>query len=292
MLSISEYLLSLLPRNISNIAYPCLRKSYYSYYRLKRIITYHFSREYNRIKKLKNIYKGKRCFVVGNGPSIKRQDLTVLKDEITFVTNWFAIHEEYEEINPNFYCIISHEIFGGWEEPSFNKELYDLMMTKTTHTTKFFPFIFKNYVVSNYLFENHNTYYVLYEPKASKQTWITGQINLNLSKPLLSSQNVVSGLCLPLAYHMGFREIYLLGCDCDYGISHEGDKRNYFYDFNKSMPGPSHEFLMNSWGDGGPMFQSYDIVKRMFERKACSIFNATKGGRLEIFPRVDFGSLF
>ena len=35
-------------------------------------------------KKFKNIHEGKRCFIIANGPSIKTQDLRLLKNEICF----------------------------------------------------------------------------------------------------------------------------------------------------------------------------------------------------------------
>lgn len=42
---------------------------------------------------MKDIYKRKRAFILGNGPSINQQDLTLLRDETTFVANWFINHK-------------------------------------------------------------------------------------------------------------------------------------------------------------------------------------------------------
>ena len=100
---------------------------------------YRFSQESLNWTNLKNKYQGKRCFILGNGPSLKQQDLTLLKDEITFVSNWFVLHDKYEEINPDYYCICAHEIFGTptdtyvrWHENvNFDSKLY-----------KSFPFLF------------------------------------------------------------------------------------------------------------------------------------------------------
>jgi hypothetical protein len=36
---------------------------------------------------LKDAYRGKRCFIIGNGPSLKRTDLTKLQGEYTFGMN-------------------------------------------------------------------------------------------------------------------------------------------------------------------------------------------------------------
>ncbi len=40
-----------------------------------------------RIIKYQNRYSGQRCFVIGNGPSLNKMDLSYLKNEITFGMN-------------------------------------------------------------------------------------------------------------------------------------------------------------------------------------------------------------
>ena len=40
-----------------------------------------------KIKKLKDNYIGKRCFIIGNGPSLRIEDLNCLKGEYTFAAN-------------------------------------------------------------------------------------------------------------------------------------------------------------------------------------------------------------
>ena len=40
----------------------------------------------------RNRHKGQRCFVIGNGPSLKTQDLSLLAREITFVMSGFWKH--------------------------------------------------------------------------------------------------------------------------------------------------------------------------------------------------------
>ena len=41
-------------------------------------------RSYLRLRAMKNIYNGGRCFVIGNGPSLRNEDLRMLKNETTF----------------------------------------------------------------------------------------------------------------------------------------------------------------------------------------------------------------
>ena len=44
-----------------------------------------------RLTDLKDIHKGRRAFIIGNGPSLKQTDLSKLRDEITFCINRFYL---------------------------------------------------------------------------------------------------------------------------------------------------------------------------------------------------------
>lgn len=56
-----------------------------------------------RIIKLKNRYKNKRCFVIGNGPSLKLDDLNKLKNEFTFASNKIYKIFNQTDWRPSFY---------------------------------------------------------------------------------------------------------------------------------------------------------------------------------------------
>src|SRR5437870_4954347 len=58
-----------------------------------------------RIAALKDIHRGKRCFILGNGPSLKQQDLSLLRDEHVFVTNWFVLQEEFQKLRHSYLCV-------------------------------------------------------------------------------------------------------------------------------------------------------------------------------------------
>ena len=54
----------------------------------------------------------------------------------------------------------------------------------------------------------------------------------------------------------------------------------------------SFERLQKEWGPHGPVMRSYAIANRIFENDGRKIFNATAGGKLEVFPRVKYEDLF
>ena len=40
-----------------------------------------------RMLALKDTHRGQRCFIIGNGPSLKNTDLALLENEVTFGLN-------------------------------------------------------------------------------------------------------------------------------------------------------------------------------------------------------------
>ena len=79
---------------------------------------------------------------------------------------------------------------------------------------------------------------------------------------------------------MGFSEIYLLGVDCNYK---RGSQNNYFYQ-EKEKDNIDH--------DEERMIMAYQSARNYADFHGIKIYNATRGGMLEVFDRVDFDSLF
>ena len=87
----------------------------------------------------------------------------------------------------------------------------------------------------------------------------------------------VTYTALQLAVYMGFTEIYLLGVDCNYSGS-----KQHFLDFgNRITDNPEEK-----------MIAAYKVAKKYADAHGIKIYNATRGGKLEVFERVDFDSLF
>ena len=90
----------------------------------------------------------------------------------------------------------------------------------------------------------------------------------------------VTYACIQIAVYMGFKEIYLLGVDCNYC---KGSNSNYFFWEQKAD-------VMNHKEDR--MVLSYESAREYADSHGIKIYNATRGGMLEVFERVEFDSLF
>lgn len=249
-------------------------------YRLAANFNLFISSNERKIVSFKNKHKGERCFIIGNGPSLNFLDLTKLKDEITFGVN--AIYTNYEKMGffPTYYVV--EDIFVAEDRKS---EINQLKGPK-----KFFG----NYL--RYCFNNDEDVHWInvrfryddyknfphFSLNALRQVWTGG---------------TVSYLSLQLAYYMGFKEVYLIGFDHEYKIPEKvkiqgteilslDDDVNHF---NKEYFGKGkrwHDPMVNR------MELSYIKADRIYKEDNRKIYNATYGGKLEVFERANYNSIF
>lgn len=231
---------------------------------------------FSEMRKFKGIHEGERCFIIGNGPSLTIDDLEKLhsKNAYTFVSNNFFKLYDKTAFRPNYYVIVD---FLNMDDSNrvFNDD----------GTTYFISMDCKDYAVRLdhvYFFERSvwTSYdYYPYNPLFSE--------DIALSYDCGS----VSYVMLQLAFNMGFKEIYLLGMDNEFPllITHDGTLIQ--------KEGADHHFYKNT----NPtqvcytkdLFEAGYIYAREFCRnKGVTICNATRGGKLDVFERVDFDSLF
>ena len=242
--------------------------------------------ERQRIKKLKGCHKDRRrCFLVGNGPSVQNQDLTKLRDEVVFVTNYFVLHNQYREIEPTYYCVSDPRLFLDGVNPHWGQ----LMRQKTQATIKCFPLIAKKAVERSRLFHSNSVYYL---NSTAIPIWKVGRMSLDVSREVYRGDSVIIDFCFPLAFYMGFSEIYLVGCDMDYSLDKAEDcSQAYFYDVSSiTAPRQSVEYHKREWHDN--VITSYIIARKIFEKNGRKIYNAGHGGRLDVFERMNYDDLF
>ncbi len=242
--------------------------------------------ESRRIRALRDRHaRRRRCFIVGNGPSIKQQDLTRLRGEVVFVTNTFILHEQLEAIAPTYYCV-SDADFLGEGAPELQARRLRLIADKTSGMTRFFPHDARPRIRP--VLGGPRTYFLSFA-SVSRAVWTSGEISLDPSRSVHYADTVVIDFCLPLAFYMGFAEVYLLGCDTDYGLDRAPDySQAYFFQPSAATfePPRLHGVALDrrQWVDN--VMRSYRVVKAAFEQHGRHIYNATRGGKLEVFERV------
>ncbi|MCL2399028.1 MAG: DUF115 domain-containing protein [Defluviitaleaceae bacterium] len=252
----------------------------HSYFTSEIFMTILMRYEYQRMLKFQNVHKNKRCFIVGNGPSLTTGDLDKIKDEISFGSNEVYLLYEKTSWRPSYYVIhdsdrlkrIQNQIHENINCPRFYafNSVFDIE-----------PFFMNGEFDYFYYLDGIVDWFPLkdYSPDFS-------------SNPFkLSWGATVTYDAIQLAFYMGFSEIHLLGMDHDYAfmINTKGDliTRDVASDNFSSKYTPSVHPLMVDLVDA-----SYENANEYAKKHGIKIYNATRGGKLEMFERIDFDALF
>ena len=254
------------------------------------------SEEAKRNEELRDKYKGERCFIIGNGPSIKNQDLSLLANEIVFVTNGFYRYEKYYDVKPDYYCLV--------DSVYFETETRDLMLKGIEK-------------ISDY---EHKPYFIL--PYRAKQlvqdcykwdTWtsiyyIDGAMSFtdgynkawDITKTVASPQCVVQ-VAMLLATYMGFKEIYLLGIEqTDIIAWLQGrlgiDSVYHVYESNDSDKLIDHmeevNPLVGTLKGYARIFHLYKEIYYYCQKQGINVYNCTPKTLVDSIPKRKYEELF
>jgi FkbM family methyltransferase len=236
------------------------------------------------LSNLKEKYKTeKRCFIIGNGPSINNTDLTKLKSEITFGVNGIFLKFPDTTFRPTFYVVEDHLVA---EDRA--KEINELR-----GVIKLFP-VYLAYCLN----ESPDTIFFNHRPRKSYPHGF--DFSTDAAKVTYTG-GTVTFTCLQMAYYLGFREIYLIGVDHSYTIPDSIEKKKDYsveiLDMRDDDPNhfsPDYFGKGYRWHDPRPevMEDAYREAKKITGARGVTIYNATKGGCLEVFPRVCYEDLF
>lgn len=256
-------------------ANPVIRVVCLPWVRWKRRIgykKYKNSEDSKYIKGLKDSCSGERCFIIGNGPSLSREDLDLLTSEKTFAFNRIYEMYPYTKWRPTYYMVVDNSILQKWR---FEDER--ALEAKTA------VFLTHKKVVEKY--NNQKAYQVFQKDVApiQKRKPIFKRVCEDVSQYISVAQSVTIN-AMEMAFYMGFKEIYLLGLDHDYAI--EIDMRGKKYIDKNIKP----HFEEDS--DRGRYFSfkeamtiEYELCKKYADEHGIKIINVTRGGKLEVFER-------
>jgi hypothetical protein len=255
-------------------------------------------------RQFENRYTEEPAFVIGNGPSLKNMNLDRIAGKVSFGSN--AISLIFDETNwrPTVYsCIDSVVLVDRLKD-------IQIMRMELPEMQFFFPkHLFddseppKPIAVQQLLPPTPNTTYFDSVPCQFTDNAFTA-FSPDLGKYLIHGTTVTTTL-IQLAVLMGCNPIYLIGCDTNYTIPQNAKELNPDADrVDKTLVldadnDPNH-FDPNYFGKGKKwhtpnphlMIAQYQKVKEACDHLGFQIYNATIGGKLEVFPRVSFDSLF
>lgn len=226
------------------------------------------------LRKFKNCHKGQDCVVIGNGPSLRAEDLTRLHELgiPTFACNRIHLIFPQTPWRPDYFFMSDAKLI----------EQYRDNVEDVPPQRRFFPKDHRDRI------KNGNFYNVL-----SSRYEQEGKFSLDAGKGVYTGATITHEM-MQFAYFMGFRRIYLIGVDFSYNISKKLDDTTYAYqgENNYFIPGYLKPGEVADMPNVNANLLAYQAAKDAIEGQGRTVQNATRGGKLEVFTRVDLDELF
>ena len=246
---------------------------------------------------LKDKHRGKRCFLLGIGPSIKKENLKPLKDQIVFALNNFYVHDDFAHIMSGdvekYYMTApihppqTEDEWKAWFEDMENNIPKDVNMLFGLNK---YDGNIKNIIDKYDIFKEHKiNWYFAGIP--TNEYYNFSQNEIDLTNMVLNA-NTVSIYALLASIYMGFDEIYLLGMDHNYMCKSEVDSRFYKHSIHQKDQTKRISDMYNykSYNkillEG--MVQIFNHYQILNENSNCKIYNTSKDSLLDIFDFRNF----
>lgn len=226
------------------------------------------------IRPFRDRHKGRCCVVVGNGPSLKAEDLTRLHQLgiPTFACNRIHLIFPQTPWRPDYYFMSDEKLLA-----QYNDDVPDVPAER-----RFFPKTARDRIRNGNFY---NTFLFDWERE--------GKFSLDAAKGVYPAASVTTEM-IQFAYYMGFSEIYLIGVDFSYAVTQKVDNRSYTYqgENNYFIPGYLKPGEVADMPNVNVNLLGFHAARQAIEGQGRKIFNATRGGKLEVFERKNLDELF
>lgn len=217
-----------------------------------------------------NIHKGERCFIIGNGPSLKNTDLTKLRNEKSFGLNRIYLAFPEMGFETSYYLSVNdlvveqtHDDIQKMKMPRF----VSMRSMKWLTPEKNLFFLYSTYTGPTFAKD------------IRKRMW---------------EGATVTYMALQTAFFLGFQQVILIGVDHSFAtkgkpnetVVSQGDDPNHF---NASYFGKGFRWQLP---DLDTSERAYTLARETYKAAGREVIDATVGGKLQVFPKVNYDSLF
>lgn len=229
-----------------------------------------------KLRALKDIHKGERCVIIGNGPSLNKTDVQMIRSETTFGLN---------------------RIYLAWEEWGFSTSYFlsvnDLVIEQCAQEIMNLKMpLFVSWRARRWLEPKDNLHFLY--------TTYTGPVFARDVSKRLWEGATVTYTALQLAYHMGFSTVVLIGVDHSFASLEERFAKGKPNQMVESQGDDPNHFSPQYFGKGFrwqlPDLETSTIAYRMahqaFLEDGREVLDATIGGKLDVFPKVNYDQYF
>lgn len=237
------------------------------------------------LESVRHKHRGERAFIIGNGPSLKQTDLSLLEDECTFGMNRIYLLFPELGFTTSYYLSVNSLVVEQCAEdilalpiPKFiSWRSRDLIQPEASNQNGLGAEAGKNSAPLLYL---HSTY--------------TGPTFATDASGRLWEGATVTYVALQLAFHLGFEQVILIGVDHSFTtrgkanttVISQGDDPNHFAPdyFGKGFRWQLPDLETSE--------RAYRMAREAYTMAGREVIDATVGGQLDVFPKVAYESLF
>ncbi len=228
-----------------------------------------------RLAKLRDQHRGQRCFIIGNGPSLRQTDLSKLHNEFTFGMNRIYILFPELGFTTTYFLSINDLVIEQCAEEILALPMPKFLSWRSHYSFATFtllPSISPTFLYTTYTGPK-------FSPDVSGRVW---------------EGATVTYVALQLAFHMGFEQVILIGVDHNFVSKGKANQTVTSQDDD-----PNH-FAPNYFGKGfrwqlpdlETSERAYRMARAAYEADGRQVLDATIGGKLTVFPKVNYSSLF
>ena len=255
-----------------------------------------------KLRSMRNRHRGERCLIIGNGPSLNQTDLDLLEGEYIFGSNGIYLLFDEVKWRPQYYGSVDSRFL-----PDRADDVAQLLRDYP-EMTGFFPTTLElhdgsgvNLQTAELLPDLENRV-LFWSTHRMPQDTSTGAFSMDATRGMIQPSTVTVAL-MQMAAHLGFAEMILIGCDTSYSIPKTVEMSG------PVAPGQTEErMLLKSTEDDDPnhfrpdyfgkgrewhhpkvdfMIRHYEQSKEILDAHGVRVINATVGGELEVFDRLD-----
>jgi len=219
---------------------------------------------------LKDKFKGERCFIIGNGPSLNKTNMEPLKNEYTIGLNRINLHYDSMGFEPTFYCSVNPYVIE-----QFSKDIDAIRSIKFIRGES-----------GKHLMNKWNAFFM--------DSFGVHDFNQDLGNLEWCEGWTVTYCAMQVAYYLGFETVILIGVDHNFTkkgdpnklVTAEGSDQNHFH------PDYFGKGIKWQYPDLERSEKSFAVAKQVYEKNGRRILDATIGGKLSIFSRIELNDIF
>lgn len=223
-----------------------------------------------KLRAMRNSHTGERCFIIGNGPSLRETDLKKLSDTYTIGMNRFYL--AFPDLGFSTSCLLS---------------VNNLVIEQCAEDFRALPIpTFVSWRGRQWIKPSDNLHYLY-------TSYLLPGFSGNAAGRLWEGATVTF-VAMQLAYYMGFKQVILIGVDHSFAtkgtpntmVTSTGDDPNHF---NPAYFGKGFRWQLP---DLETSEIAYVLAREAYKKDGREILDATVGGKLTVFPKVEYESLF